>query len=66
MEHPLKWQRHTLPGVTLVPFALIGLTPLFGMGRGGPYRYSHQNFKYHNISNKSENQNKSTLFKAYR
>ncbi len=36
-----KWQRHTLPGITPVPSALVGLTALFGMGRGGPHRYSH-------------------------
>ena len=34
-------QRLTLPGVILVPSALVGLTSLFGMGRGGPHRYSH-------------------------
>jgi hypothetical protein len=36
-----KWQRHTLPHVSVVPSALVGLTSLFGMGRGGPHRYSH-------------------------
>ena len=41
-----KWQRHTLPGITLVPSAQIGLTSLFGMGRGGPYCNSHRNVKY--------------------
>ena len=30
-----KRQRPTLPGVTPVPWALAGLTSLFGMGRGG-------------------------------
>ncbi len=34
-------QRLTLPGFTLVPSALVGLTALFGMGRGDPHRYSH-------------------------
>ena len=34
-------QRLTLPGFTLVPSALTGLTALFGMGRGDPRRYSH-------------------------
>ena len=34
-------QRLTLPGVILVPSALVGLTSLFGMGRGDPHRYSH-------------------------
>ena len=38
------WQRHTLPDVTPVPFAQMGLTSLFGMGRGGHHRYSHHNF----------------------
>src|SRR5258706_15624361 len=33
-------QRLTLPGFTLVPSALVGLTALFGMGRGGPHRHS--------------------------
>ena len=27
-----------------VPSALIGLTSLFGMGRGEPYRYNHLKF----------------------
>src|SRR5690606_10037785 len=36
-------QRLTLPGVILVPSALVGLTSLFGMGRGDPHRYSHLN-----------------------
>ena len=36
-----KWQRHTLPPVTAVPSAQVGLTSLFGMGRGGHHRYSH-------------------------
>ena len=36
-----NWRRHTLPLGIAVPSALIGLTSLFGMGRGGPYRYSH-------------------------
>ena len=26
-----------------VPSALLGLTSLFGMGRGGPSRYGHEN-----------------------
>ena len=34
-------QRLTLPGVILVPSALVGLTSLFGMGRGDPHRYCH-------------------------
>ena len=34
-------QRLTLPGFILVPSALVGLTALFGMGRGDPHRYSH-------------------------
>ena len=37
-------QRHTLPGITLVPFAQMGLTSLFGMGRGGHHRYSHHKY----------------------
>jgi hypothetical protein len=36
-----NWQRPTLPPVTAVPSALIGLTSLFGMERGGLYRYNH-------------------------
>ena len=36
-----NWQRPTLPRITAVPLALMGLTSLFGMGRGGPHRYSH-------------------------
>ncbi len=36
-----KWQRHTLPQFNAVPSALMSLTSLFGMGRGGPHRYSH-------------------------
>ena len=33
-------QRLTLPPLA-VPSALIGLTSLFGMGRGETYRYNH-------------------------
>ena len=29
------------PTINAVPSALTGLTSLFGMGRGGPRRYSH-------------------------
>ena len=36
-----KRQRLTLPRFTAVPSALVVLTSLFGMGRGGPHRYSH-------------------------
>ena len=35
-------RRHTLPPMA-VPSALIGLTSLFGMGRGEPYCYNHLN-----------------------
>ena len=31
----LKWRLPTLPHFTAVPSALMGLTSLFGMGRGG-------------------------------
>jgi hypothetical protein len=34
-------QRHTFPGITQVSSAQMGLTSLFGMGRGGLHRYSH-------------------------
>jgi hypothetical protein len=34
-------QRHTIPQVNAVPSALMGLTSLFGMGRGGHHRYNH-------------------------
>ena len=37
------WHRLTLPRVTAVPSALVGLTSLFGMGRGGHHRYRHLN-----------------------
>ena len=30
-----------LSHLVAVPSALIGLTSLFGMGRGEPYRYNH-------------------------
>ena len=43
-QHPLiikNWQRLTLPHFTVVPSALVGLTSLFGKGRGGPHRHSH-------------------------
>jgi hypothetical protein len=33
-------QRHTFPAVTPVSSALMGLTSLFGMVRGGHHRYS--------------------------
>jgi hypothetical protein len=32
------WQRHTFPGITQVSSALMGLTTLFGKGRGGHHR----------------------------
>ena len=35
--------RPTLPRVTAVPSARMGLTSLFGMGRGGHHRYRHLN-----------------------
>ena len=56
-----KWQRHTLPGITLVPSAQIGLTSLFGMGRGGPYCNSHRNVKYVSISNTIINSTQQTV-----
>ena len=37
------WHRPTLPRVTAVPSALVGLTSLFGMGRGRHHRYRHLN-----------------------
>ena len=37
-----NWQRPTLPDLTPVPSALLGLTSLFGMVRGDPQRSSHQ------------------------
>ncbi len=43
-QHPLVikiWRRPTLPHITAVPSALVGLTSLFGMGRGGPHRNNH-------------------------
>ena len=35
-------QRHTLPHCGAVPSAQVGLTSLFGMGRGDHHRYSHR------------------------
>ena len=35
-------QRHTLPHCGAVPSARVGLTSLFGMGRGDHHRYSHR------------------------
>ena len=35
MNRSLKWRLPTLPHFTAVPSALMGLTSLFGMGRGG-------------------------------
>ena len=37
----MGWRRPTFPQVDAVSSALRGLTSLFGMGRGGPPRYSH-------------------------
>jgi hypothetical protein len=51
MKQPLIkiWHRPTLPRVTAVPSALVGLTSLFGMGRGGHHRYRHLNIlTFHN------------------
>ena len=35
-------RRHTLPHCSAVPSAQVGLTSLFGMGRGDHHRYSHR------------------------
>ena len=37
----IGWRRPTFPQLNAVSSALRGLTSLFGMGRGGPPRYSH-------------------------
>ena len=37
----IGWRRPTFPQIDAVSSALRGLTSLFGMGRGGPPRYSH-------------------------
>ena len=37
----IVWRRPTLPRFIAVPSALVGLTSLFGMGRGGPHRQNH-------------------------
>ncbi len=37
------WQRHTFPELNQVSSALVGLTSLFGMGRGEHHCYSHHN-----------------------
>ena len=37
----MGWRRPTFPQINAVSSALRGLTSLFGMGRGGPPRYSH-------------------------
>ena len=44
----MGWRRPTFPQIDAVSSALRGLTSLFGMGRGGPPRYSHH--VYHNMS----------------
>ena len=36
-----NWRLPTLPPVKAVPSAQVGLTSLFGKGRGGPHRYNH-------------------------
>ena len=38
----IGWRRPTFPQLNAVSSALRGLTSLFGMGRGGPPRYSHR------------------------
>ena len=40
----IGWRRPTFPQLRAVSSALRGLTSLFGMGRGGPPRYSHRMF----------------------
>ena len=40
-------QRPTLPDITLVPSAQLGLTSLFEMGRGGHQCYSHHKTLVH-------------------
>ena len=44
----MGWRRPTFPQIDAVSSALRGLTSLFGMGRGGPPRYSHH--VYHDMS----------------
>ena len=42
----IGWRRPTFPQLNAVSSALRGLTSLFGMGRGGPPRYSHHVYLY--------------------
>ena len=42
----MGWRRPTFPQLNAVSSALRGLTSLFGMGRGGPPRYSHHVYLY--------------------
>ena len=44
MLKDLKKGDDILSHLVAVPSALIGLTSLFGMGRGEPYRYNHLKF----------------------
>lgn len=44
MKGSRERQRPTLPPFRAVPSALVGLTSLFGMERGGPHRHGHLNF----------------------
>ena len=37
------WRRHTFPELNRVSSARVGLTSLFGMGRGEHHRKSHHN-----------------------
>ncbi len=37
------WRRHTFPEINRVSSAQVGLTSLFGMGRGEHHRNSHHN-----------------------
>ena len=40
------WHQHTLARLNVLPSAQIGLTSLFGMGRGGHYCNRHHNMLY--------------------
>ena len=46
----IGWRRPTFPQIDAVSSALRGLTSLFGMGRGGPPRYSHHVYPYMSLT----------------
>ena len=61
----MGWRRPTFPQIDAVSSALRGLTSLFGMGRGGPPRYSHHVYlECLDMVRKKDTRNRASLARA--